>query len=206
MTYYKPRVPDWLPTALFVCAVLVVGVFAARQTLANAEARGRAAAYRDIESMQRVVWPAERAQWARERDSLRAVLVVRDSSAGVAIAEARRAIRAAQARPVRVDRVLSVDTVRDASVDTALRACVVALNDCDAVRETARALGDSAGVLKRLHAADSAAVVRATVTAVAARDTLTRERTKQTNKPGWRGVLIGTLAGLVSGALAVVGR
>jgi len=185
--YYR-GVPEWIWVVLVVGAGLLGLYFAGRRALEAAEDRGRQAAYADATSAANLVWPAERARWNRERDSL--------------------AARTAQIDTVLVTRLRTVrelvtDTLRDTLVarDTVLvRACSALADDCAAFRVSATAALLLADSTRR---ADSLAAVALIVGRIAATDSLRTTRRALDRAPTWRTTVLAVLA--FSGAAYITG-
>lgn len=179
--YYR-GVPEWLWVVLVVTVGLGALYFAGRRTIERAEDRGRQAAYADAVSAANLVWPAERARWNRERDSLTALTAQIDT------------VLVTRLRTVRQ---LVTDTLRDTLVarDTVLvRACSALADDCAAFRVSATAALLLADSTRR---ADSLAAVALIVGRIATTDSLRTTRRALERAPTWR-TTVGT--GVVTAA------
>jgi hypothetical protein len=122
---------------------------------------------------------AERSQWARERDSLAALVAQVDTVVRVRI------------RQVRDTLWLPADT----SVSVRYAACRATLDalatDCDRYRETTTAALQNAAAIQRT---DSLAKEALTARAIALRDSLQHAQRETSRRPTWR--LLGLTAGL----------
>lgn len=169
--YYR-GLPDWLWATLGVFVVLAALVWGALTALDIAKASGRADAFAEGKAAAAIVFPAERARWSRERDSLVAAAAVRDTVLVERIRTVRRII---------TDTVVSRDTAPDDS--TLLHACTALANDCDSFRVTATAALAAADSVRR---ADSLAAVRLIYGGLATRDSLQSVRKKLDRAPSWK--------------------
>lgn len=184
--YYR-GVPEWLWVSLAILAGLVVFVLMARWSITAAEERGRASAFADAKAEAELVWPAERATWARQYDSLAQLTRQRDT-----VLETRLAV-------VHDTMWLPADTT-PAVRYAACRAELEGLADeCAAFRVSATAAlarGDS------LRVADSLKAVGLILGQVETASALRRVERERDRRPTW-----GTTvqACTVTGAVAFVG-
>jgi hypothetical protein len=194
--------------AAVVAFVVFVAVFfgvtaGARAITAHIRADQRATITREVDSIAATNGARERERLARALDSLRGELRGRDSAASVSAARARASIASLMRALDTITPTTRTETVTVAAAADVVRSCSIALDDCAAFRERAtRALS----VAESSRVADSASLARAAVTIAVKDDALRDVQRVATSRPGWRGVLLGTLAGLLTGALAVVGR
>ena len=179
--YYR-GLPKWFWLALSVAGLLAVVVFVWQLSLSAATERGRLAAVRDADAAAQLVWPAERARWGRERDSLIALTAARDT---VLVTRIRTV------RQILTDTLHQTDTL-------VVRACGELADGCAAFRATATAalaLADST------RSADSSARVALGLRLVTSNDSLRRARRALDRAPTWRTTVE---VGVVGSALGVV--
>lgn len=169
MPRYYRGLTDWLWITLVGTACLAVLFYGARRVVDNAEDRGRDAAYASARDAAALVYPAERARWDRERDSLALLVAQRDT----VLVE-------------RIRRVTSVDTLTLTDtlvVRESLNQCSALAADCDAFRTTATA---ALLVADSLHRADSLARVALSLRVALTDDTLARTRRALAKAPTWK--------------------
>lgn len=179
--YYRPRVPGWLWVSLALTVVLAGLLFAARETVSMIQEKERTRVFAEAQASASATFAVQRAAWSQRLDSLRNVLVVRDSLAGVSAYEARGAI-AALRRRLAITPITRRETVLVAYADTAIRACSAALSDCDRFRETATPALVTAD---SLHGADSTAFRGLTFRMTATHDSLRRITRALDRRPSW---------------------
>ncbi len=181
MPRYYRGLPDWLWLTLVGTAFLAALFYGAKRVVDNAETRGRDAAYASAHEAAQLVFPVERARWARERDSLALLTAQRDT---VLVERIRRVTS--------IDTLTLTDTV---TVRETLNQCSALAADCDAFRSIATqalAKADS------LHRADSLSRIALSLRVVLTDDTLARTRKALAKAPTWRtttGVGVVSVAG-----------
>jgi hypothetical protein len=195
--YYRPRVAAWLWVTLAITAGLVLLVILARQGVQWVREDERAKIAEKAAETRRIVWPVEYKRLTRERDSLREVLVVRDSAAGASAAAARASIERLRAL-LATKPTTHFDTVLIAAATETASMCTVATNDCDSVRVAntrIRFVADS------IHRADSTAARSLLIT------TATQFRTIRDleRRPTWGTVHVRTGFGFGAGYAAGYG-
>jgi hypothetical protein len=132
-TYYRQRVPTWMWVLLAIVVGLVVIGALLYQGSEWVRRDERTKIGAKVDSTRRIVWPVEYKRLTRERDSLREVLVVRDSIAGASAAAARASI--ARLRTLLAAKPMThYDTVLVTAATETANMCTVATNDCDSVR------------------------------------------------------------------------
>lgn len=188
MSYYRPRLPDWLWLTLAIFGVLAALVWVASRSLDAAHERGRTAAVADAKKAAEMVWPAERARWQRERDSLVAEAARRDT---VLVDRIRRVTS--------VDTLTLTDTV---IVRETLAACSALAADCAAFRATATAALAKADSVR---VSDSTRTWALLLSHGAVTDSLRRTERQRDRRLSWRGVLgVGTASAGAGVLLCVV--
>lgn len=196
--YYRPRVPAWLWVALAVTASLVLIVAAVRQSVQWIREDERRAVLASADSLRPIIWPVEYAQLTRERDSLREVVVVRDSQAGVSAAASRASIARLRTLLAAMP-TTQYDTILVAAATETANLCTVATNDCDSVRAANARLQF---VKDSVHHADSTAAARLLLTAATQTRTIGDLTNDLRRRPTWGTV---TKTCTAATALGVVG-
>lgn len=184
MSYYRPRLPDWLWMLLAAFALILLSYYAVREGVRAIRADERATVYREANQWAAVGLSWQRAAWAKERDSLR-----------LAVA--------------RVDTVLRtrLTIVQDTTWLPADTTPAVRLTACRAVLDTVasvcaqfRAQATAAlEVADSLLRADSVRIVGLGFVASAARDSLNVAQVAVAKRPTWRAVVGWSVSSLAAG-------
>lgn len=201
MTYTRglARIPGWLWLTLAITAGLLLLVTAARQGVQWVREDERRAVLASVDSLRPIVWPVQYARLTRERDSLREVLVVRDSMAGASAAAARASI--ARLRTLlAATPTTHYDTILVAAATETANMCTTAANDCDSVRVANTRLQF---VKDSVHAADSTTAARLLLSVAAQTRTIGDLTTRLDKRPSWGTVTktctVATAVGVVGG-------
>lgn len=198
--YYK-GLPEWLLIVIVVTiglAGIVLGLLQAEKWVRQDERKKIGAA---VDSLRPIVWPVQYARLTRERDSLREVLVVRDSIAGASDAAARASI--ARLRTLlAATPITHYDTVLIAAATETANMCTTAANDCDSVRAANARLQF---VKDSVADADSTANARLLLSVAAQTRTIGDLTTRLERRPSWGTVHVRTGAGFSLGFAAGYG-
>jgi hypothetical protein len=183
----------WVLLAIVVgLGVLATAVYHGAQWIRRDE---RAKIGAKAEETKRIVWPVEYKRLTRERDSLREVLVVRDSAAG-ASAEAARASIARLRVLLAAKPTTHYDTVLVTAAAETANMCTVATNDCDSIRVAntrIRFVADS------IHRADTTAARSLLITTATQSRTIRDLERDLQRRPTWGTVHVRTGFGFGAG-------
>ena len=188
--YMRPGIPSWLWGIIIACALALALWLAGRQTVAAIREDERAKVLAEGQSLVGAALAIQRAQWARERDSLRALVHRADT------------VLVTRLRHVRDTAWLPADT----AAPVRLRACMAQLDslaaECAAFRVTATAalaLADSA------QRRDSAVIAGLSLQLAATQRADSLARAALAQRPTWGrvagGVVLGFTLGILGGLL-----
>lgn len=181
MTYYRPRIPEWLWAGIagtVVLAAIAFGLYKGAQWIRQDE---RAQITTEADATRPIIWPVQYARLTRERDSLREVIVVRDSQAGASAAASRASIARLRTLLAAMP-TTQYDTILVAAATETANLCTVATNDCDSVRAANARLQF---VKDSVASADSTANARLLLTVVTQTRTIGDLTNDLRRRPTW---------------------